>query len=112
MSLAFTVTNIIVRGSSLGGRKLRLVKIVGDNAYPAGGYAVTAANCNFDNGLDALVPLGVFGAEGAAGTGLVPQWDRTNSKLKLWKGNGAAALTESGAGDPDTLVGQFLAIGY
>ncbi len=114
MAITFTVNTkpIVPRGQALGGHKIHCYKITGDSSYSAGGYAVTAANLGFDNGITSVVFGGAMGTSGSAGTGLVPQWDAANSKIKLWKGNGAAALTEAAAGDPNGLVLEVVAFGY
>lgn len=66
------------------------VDVTGDTSYPTGGYAVTPATYLPTGArLITVVPL-------MTGGGFVPQWDNTNSKIKLFSSNGAApaALAE------------------
>ena len=46
MALGITIKPIRPAGGSFKGRKLKAVKFAGDDAKPAGGYVVTAANLN------------------------------------------------------------------
>lgn len=114
MALTFTQNSkvVIVRGSALGGVQIKSVKITGDAAYAAGGYAITAANLGFSNGIVTVIPCGAMGSTGAAGTQLVPQWDSANSKIKLMKTIASGADVEAAAGDPSGLFLDVVALGY
>ena len=111
MSLGATVVkNVPIYRA--GGLRFKLVEFTGDGSYSAGGYAYAATDASLKwNAIYDVMFDGAMGSEGSGGTALVPKWDRANTKIKLWKGNGAAALTESAAGDPSGLKCCGLVIG-
>lgn len=104
MALGFTVTNIYARSSPLGGVKPKKVKIVFDASYTTGGYAITAANLGFSNGIT-TGPQGITVA-GATG-GFICGWNDATSKLQVYKVGGAGAATEC-AGNEATLSTDIL----
>jgi len=54
----------------------RIVDITMDNAYPTGGWALSAANLKL-GGILAVMPIGQE-------DGYVPVWDRSAGKLKMF----------------------------
>lgn len=89
------------------GPSIRLGRFTGDGAYPAGGYAVTPGNLNFQTEIRNLVVV-------AGITGFVPAWDKANGKLKFWKTGAAVstALAEAAAGDiTSATIVEFIAWG-
>ena len=75
MALAF---NIVLRWPPMKGIRQRVVRITADAAYPAGGWAVTAANCQLSSITHlAAEPVG----------GYVFEWDDVAVKLKAYWGD-------------------------
>ena len=110
--MAYSKT-ILIKGiskSGQGGRKYRVVQVTGDGSYSAGGYAVQASDFQL-SGIVAI-DVGHLAAEGSGGACLGGTWDKTNSKVKYWKGAGSAAFTEAAAGDPNGLKGILTVYGY
>lgn len=110
MALGVTILTKSILKSGMGGRKRRTIQITGDGSYSAGGYALAASACQLNAIL--AVQTGLIASEGSGGTALGVTWDKTNGKLKCWKGAGAAALTEAAAGDPNGLKGIIEVEGY
>ena len=84
MALAYS---ILGRGS-IGDIGVRLVDITLDNAYAAGGWALTAKDLGF--GLNGVV-LAVI-PTGGAEQGRILEWDQANNKLIVRDSSGAANL--------------------
>ena len=99
--MALGMTVVYREPMAKDGTRAAYYEATGDGAYGAGGYPLAASDFGLSN-LKFVEPIGVMVADGSGGTGLVGRWDRTNSKLKLMKGNGAAMFTEAGATDPST----------
>lgn len=102
LGIAFDFQGYLPQGPSI-----RVGRFTADAAYPAGGYAVTPANLNFQNEIRGLiVAMGI--------TGSVPAWDHANKKLKFYQ-TGAAlsgALSEAIAADLSTAdIVSFMAWG-
>jgi hypothetical protein len=110
MALGVTITKR-VNFHKADGFKFAVVEFTGDGSYAAGGYVFAASTLGW-NGITSVFFDGVMGADGAAGTGLSPRWDATNGKIKLYKGAGAAALTEAAAGDPSALKCRAWVVGF
>ncbi len=86
-------------------------EIVGDgSSYAAGGIAITASDWGLTK-VNAVIPMGC-GKQGSAGTALIPQWDRVNGKVILYKGNGTNPAQEAAGADfASTVVLSLLVIG-
>lgn len=92
--------SIVKKGVTVTGR-YSIVDVTLDTTYGAGGYALTAASM----GVSTIVGAQVLGQNAA----VLPTWDTTNNKLKIYKGastvtvtSGNAAFTELATND--TLV--------
>jgi len=67
--------NIVERGSA-GPLFFRVVDLTLDNAYAAGGYAITPAQLGFGaNGV-------IYGVQSGVAGGFLTEWDQANKKLK------------------------------
>lgn len=91
-----------------GGWIFGLVDITLDNAYTAGGWAITAANVGLPTGgtLYCLIPSPSKG-------GYVLEWDQVNGKLQAFQeADGAGAMAEIDAADLNGEVVRCLVIGY
>jgi len=89
----------------LGGRRIGLIKITGDDSYSAGGYAISPSDLSLKSEIEALIPFDDF-------SGQVPVWDVDNQKLKFYEtGTTDAGLDETDA-DLSSVAGFFLYIGY
>lgn len=84
MALSFTRDASLSLGRGGRTRKLTLTRITLDNAYAAGGYALTAANLGLRGRIDGVVPGGV--------PGFVISWNQATKKLQAYK-TGAAVST-------------------
>jgi len=109
INMGLTITNVKSWPRvSTGGIKQRVVDILWDNAYPAGGESLTAANLGM-NVILGVIPILV------TSNGYVVDYDYTNSKLRAWENNtdGADAVMQddSTAGSLDTIVTRLLVIG-
>jgi len=89
-------------GNSGGGAKTKIVTVDVSGTYTSGGDTLSAST------LGAQKVLFFEGEvlELSASTALVPRYDYTNGKLKLYKANGTTNLTEFGAA---TATGSFRA---
>jgi hypothetical protein len=76
--------NIIDRGS-FGDLNVRVVDITLDNAYPAGGWALSPQSLGF--GQNGIVYGVILFSDG---TGRFVSWDRVNNKLMVRDASGAA----------------------
>lgn len=81
MALAY---NVVDRGA-FGDLNVRVVDITLDNAYAAGGWALTAKDLGFGtNGIVyGVIPF-------SDGSGRILSWDRTANKLMVRDASGAA----------------------
>lgn len=85
---------------------LRIGRITLDNAYAAGGYAITAGNMQFKTSIRNLIP--------GASKGFMAVWDHANGKLMFYKGSAAGTiLTEAANGEAglNGLIIPFMAWG-
>lgn len=80
--MAATATTIF---RSSGG-EIRVVDVLFDNSYPAGGYALTSRQLGFGS---TGVILAVLGAT-SKGAGWEVGWDYANAKLQAFDSSGAA----------------------
>lgn len=79
--MSATITSISDGYDVWGKTRSKLVTILGDSSYPAGGYPVTPANI----GLLTIAGAINAGSLGAAASGAyTPVWDQTAGKLRLW----------------------------
>jgi hypothetical protein len=83
--MALTVTDL-----SKSQLKEYLFEVTGDNAYAAGGYALTADMFGLTT-LVAVIPVPTGGS-------CIPVWDRANSKLKFVKGAASTTVTTGSGG--------------
>lgn len=92
-----------------GGVVQKVVDILWDNAYPANGESLTAADLNL-RGILAVK------AEEVTSNGYVIDFDYTNLKLRAWENNtdGADAAMQDDAtgGSLNTIHTRLLVIGY
>jgi hypothetical protein len=77
--------SIIGRGS-IGNLGIRVVDITLDNAYAAGGWALTAKDLGFGTNGQVLGVIPMGGAE----QGRILEWDQANNKLLVRDASGAA----------------------
>lgn len=113
MALAFSNSSLLSPGPTTRGHRVVMSEITYDASYAAGGYALTAANFGLKN--IKKIYCGAVAAVGAAGSGFLQSWDKTNSKMKVYK-TGAVVSTpfaEAGANEAtlSALVGQVLVVG-
>jgi len=108
--MALTITGVYAFPRvTTGGIKQRIVDILWDNAYPAGGEPLSAAD---------LGMAGILGVQPITTTsnGYVVDYDLTNSKLRAWQSDtdGADAPMEdnSTAGALNTITTRCLVWGY
>lgn len=81
MSLTFTKN----KEGVVGDLRYWAGSILLDNSYPTGGYAITATNFLFGS-TTYLLNVG-------ESQGIVPEWDRTNSKIKMMYPTGGTAAS-------------------
>lgn len=120
MALTSTVLRRIgVRGSALGGSRINIVQFILDTDYPDGGYPVTAALAGFDNGVVAVIPMGLAHATPttSADTAYLVSFDASEKKLQVFDSGGGAATNPPGeVADGENaitnLVVDCLCIGY
>lgn len=86
------------------GLKVSLLKLAGDNSYPTGGYALAASDFGF-SGLVAVAPFG-------HPNGYLPEYDYTNSKLKLRWCAGAGAVASEVTNATDVSAATFYLLGF
>jgi hypothetical protein len=110
ISFSVEILNVQAGAGATRGYRFRMAEITFDSSYPAGGWAITAANFQL-NTIKKVYPFPIATA-GTSNTGILIQWDKTNSKLKCYKSNTAATFQECAAGDANAMVGQVLVIGY
>lgn len=79
----------IIKKGVAGNMRINIVDITLDGSYAAGGYALTAASLGVST-IHHVVPT-------PQGDGIVPIWDVTNSKLKLYKGASTVTVTAGNA---------------
>jgi hypothetical protein len=110
MALTFSVIDA-EPGTQKGGRRFHVVDITTDNAYAAGGYALTAANLGFDQRIIHVAPAGA-----ALAAGFIPVFVRATGKLMYQKtGAGLSGpLAEAGANEAtlNGVITTVYAIGY
>lgn len=97
MALTFSITKSLGVAKGRGGHRTHIVRITFDNAYPDGGYAITAANLGFDNQILSVIPMGLIhdADTTAAETGYEPSFDQVLGKLQVFvAGSGAATNAE------------------
>ena len=94
MSLTFTKT----KEGVVGDLRYWAGTILLDSSYPTGGYAITAANFLFSSTIY-LANLG-------EGGGIVAEWDRTNSKIKMVYPTGGVAASPAAIGQPSIAAGS------
>lgn len=95
--MALTITKIMPT-KNIGGRKLRLVKIVFDAAYVAlTGYLITKAQLGL-NKVEGASPMNLKGYQ------IAPEVTAAGLTLWSYKGNTASSDNEAGM---DTLVGYM-----
>lgn len=82
-------SSALARYEPRGSTFIGIVELLGDAAYPTGGYPITAALVGL-NQLQWVVPLSANG-------GVVPAWDQVNSKLKLLNGNSSGTYAANAA---------------
>lgn len=108
MALTITVVKSWPRVVT-GGVVQKIVDILWDNAYPAGGESLTAS----DLGLRGVLAVK---AVGVTSNGYVVDYDYTNSKLRAWENNtdgaDAAMQDDSTANSLNTITSRLLVIGY
>jgi hypothetical protein len=80
-------TPTIVDRGAAGDLFFRVVDVLLDASYPAGGYPLTPAQLGF--GANGVIFAVIAGFD-KAGTGWSIGWDYTNSKLQVFDGSGAA----------------------
>ncbi len=110
ITFSVEILNLRAGAGGPGGYRFRMVEVTLDASYAAGGYAVTAANFQL-NTIKKVWVVGLPGSTGSAGSNFTVTWDKTNGKLKMWKG-AAAPFTEAGATDPNGLKGIIEVFGY
>ena len=88
MSLTFTKTKEGVAGDL----RYWAGTILLDSSYPTGGYAITATNFLFGS-TTYLLNVG-------ESSGVVPEWDRTNSKIKMFYPTGGSAASPAALAAP------------
>lgn len=79
-------TPTIVDRGAAGDLFFRVVDVLLDASYPAGGYALTPQQCGFGLNGTILMVIGDMSKTGGWDIG----WDYTNSKLQVFDGSGAA----------------------
>jgi hypothetical protein len=82
-------TPTIVDRGAAGDLFFRIVDILLDGSYPAGGYALTPQQLGLGvNGVVFMVDPGTVSKTG----GWLAGWDYTNAKMQVFDGSGAASL--------------------
>lgn len=113
MALAFSNISLLAPGRGTRGHRVILSEITYDGSYAAGGYSVTAANFGLRS-IKKIIPIGVA-ATGAAGSGFLASWDKTNAKIKVYKTGSAVSTPFLEAGTNEAtlngLIGQTLVVG-
>ncbi len=102
MALTVALTATESMGSVTG----KIMRLTPDASYPTGGYTFSASTA----GLNRLYGVAFL----AVAAGYIPQWDRTNGKIKLyWTGAGlSAAVAEvTNATNASACVMEVLALG-
>ena len=90
--MALTFADVRRWSQPYNGIRYAIEDITLDNAYPAGGWPITAANLKFNTVIYGGVVIG-----GGAPLGALLLWDTTNGKLMAFNAAAAGALfTELG----------------
>lgn len=116
MALTFSVTKQLGVAKGRGGTRTHIVRVTFDNAYPDGGYAITAANLGFDSQVLVMLPMGLIhdATTTSAETGYEPSYDQVSGFLQVFvAGSGAATNAEvaNNLAGINGLVCDFLCIG-
>jgi len=105
--MALTVTPI--RRTVFGNRRVVTADVAFDNAYTAGGLALTPANLGLSK-IDHVV--GSVASKSDLSLAVSVQYDYTNSKLVAFKSNTSADLQQvAAAADLSTYTARITAIG-